>query len=1476
MSTQESRHTKSYVNSKHSPKTRKSGIAHKKSSHSHQTKQKSYTHKNNLQQISHVSNSHHSYHPCHPSSMSVEIPSLTNTITHPANNFVDLSVCNIQTEAMVDTGASISVVNQSLIDMIQQTLTINPPISTFCRGVGGTLHKFTGTVTLPLNFGTTKVYHTFHILPNCQHMILGIDFLHQHKTQLVFCENSLITIQGHSYSLHTKSKPHACISQTVRIPADSVYVVPISIPDSSDTFKWDEPILIEGLPLDHVCKDVFVTSCVDHLDQPGHAYCRIVNNSDYPIVIPKGYQIATVSNFDTTLLSSVDIDELTEHIAHIASLSTPDSSDAIKDDIKFNIDSTLPAPHKQKLLQWCLQNRAHFSTSHANIGRTDIVSHHIDMPPTKPIYQQAYRMSPENRQTLDTLLDDMLNHQLIEPSTSKWSSPCLLLNKPSGNGKRLVVDLRKVNKATIPSTYPLPHMETIWDAIGDAKPKIFSVLDLHSGFHQIPLDKESRQYTAFSTMDRHFQYCVMPQGLAGSPITFQKLMIQILQGLLYKCCVVFCDDILVYSPDFSTHMHDLQAVMDRLAQANLTLSPKKCEFGKKSIRYLGHILSEKGITPNPDRTAAIDNYPVPKKPQHIRRFTGMTGFYRRFIPRYAEIANPLTDLLKKDTKFKWSDSCQSAFHTLKKKLTSEPVLRYADHSRPFTLTTDASKTGISFILGQKDENGHDYVCYYGARALRKHEKNYGSTDLEALAVVEGVDKFHVYLIDKPFTIFTDHQALKYLIESKFKGKTGRMARWAQQLMPYNYTVVYKPGKTNVCADALSRVPYAADPTPQICSLGVTDLHDHTDMSQPNKFVQYHLSYNDQICVTPTEEGHLSAYTSQINEIQDAQPSTQLISLDTLPQAQQLCSELGPMYRYIGKGLLSADGNLNYKLAAEKDHYTILDNVLYHLPRPSKSHPNPQRQVAIPSNYRHLLLEHYHDSVAGGSHQGFDRTYNAMKAFYYWPNMYKDVYDYIKGCATCQTSKRAYHSLPPPLHPLPIAEVFERWHIDHICNLTKTPDGYQHILVVVDSTSKWVEAFPTKTQTAEETAQILYREIFTRYGAPRTLVSDRGKAFVSKLVKALCEIFSVKLAHTSPYKPSTNSTAERMNGFLLTSLRAYCNKSHSNWPQALPGVCMAYRCTPATQSTEYSPYYLVFGKDMSRPIDVNLKPKSTLPEDTKKTLDGFVEHLRTSQNIAKQNLARHQQESKQRYDKKAKQPDFAVGDLVLMKNMKRQVGKNPKLTPQWLDPQRIIEEGPNFTYKLRNEETGKVTTFINARNLHPFHTQPPLPPLDAQNPPQLQQDNPILPQPQSHNTSVTGGNDSQNPQTQNGNSDIAPPQQTPADIDNSGSTNDPPQQLPADNDNSGSNAVSQQTTAAPTPQPSISSKPPLVKKILSSQWSQGTKWYKVKLHHNNATRWVTPDLVPQDMVDFFNANYTMQGKKKRAKASPHFERVSLLY
>lgn len=373
-------------------------------------------------------------------------------------------------------------------------------------------------------------------------------------------------------------------------------------------------------------------------------------------------------------------------------------------------------------------------------------------------------------------LDEMLEADIIEESTSMWQSPVVMVKKKNGQ-LRFAVDYRKLNAVTKQHTFPLPRLEDVFDTIGISKANIFSTLDLASGFWQIPMDPETAHKSAFVTPTGVYQWKRMPFGLVNAPASFQALMTQVLRGLNWKFCLVYVDDILVFSNSFEQHIHHLHQIFSRLENAGLTLKPSKCSFALQKVHYLGHVITKDGVQVDVTKTDAVKSFPIPKCTKDVRSFLGLCNYYRKFIKNYSTIISPLTSLLRKEIKFEWSDDCQYAFDQLKIALTSPPVLAYPDNSKTFTLTTDASGTALGFVLGQFDDKGKERVIAFGGRSLNKFERNYSISERECLAIIEGIKSYHVYLADKPFIVFTDHSALKWL--QSVKHDTGRLARWSR-------------------------------------------------------------------------------------------------------------------------------------------------------------------------------------------------------------------------------------------------------------------------------------------------------------------------------------------------------------------------------------------------------------------------------------------------------------------------------------------------------------------------------------------------------------------------------------------------------------------------------------------------------------------------------------------------------------------------
>ena len=306
------------------------------------------------------------------------------------------------------------------------------------------------------------------------------------------------------------------------------------------------------------------------------------------------------------------------------------------------------------------------------------------------------------------------------------------------------------------------------------------------------LDDEAKEKSAFSTQSGHFEFNVMPFGLTNAPATFQRLMECVLAGLVPSECLIYLDDIIVFSTSLADHLTRLEAVFQCLQQAGLKLKPSKCHFARKEVQYLGHIVSAEGIKPNPAKTTAVSTYPVPQNVHELRQFLGLANYYRRFVKNYSQIAEPLHQLTRKTAKgYQWTPSCQKAFVELKHRLTTPPILNYPDFSQEFILHTDASANALGGVLCQS-HNGQERVICYWSRQLSKAEQNYSTIEREALAAVAAIKEFYPYLYGFSFTLITDHNPLTALKGLKDVG--GRLARWMIFLQQFQMKIEYKPGK----------------------------------------------------------------------------------------------------------------------------------------------------------------------------------------------------------------------------------------------------------------------------------------------------------------------------------------------------------------------------------------------------------------------------------------------------------------------------------------------------------------------------------------------------------------------------------------------------------------------------------------------------------------------------------------------------------
>ncbi|CAB3257647.1 unnamed protein product [Arctia plantaginis] len=629
-------------------------------------------------------------------------------------------------------------------------------------------------------FNNSMKLHEFHVVDDISLShdgIIGNDLLKNFSCQVDYSKR-ILQMENDSMNLNFSEPLYT-------IPPRTETVIECTV---------SNPEILEGVILDqHISNTLLIANCIVKVKENNRVNITIANTSEEPAVLHSDLNL-TLEELRVQPYSPLS-----------KSLPSPNSLTRTNEVIKQLRTSHLNREETESLLQVCSDYSDIFHLPNEQLTFTTATEHRIRTSTDVPIQTKSYRFPECHKKEVENQINKMLEQNIVTPSDSPWSSPIWVVPKKldaSGQRKwRVVIDYRKLNDVTIGETYPIPQITEILDQLG--KSQYFTTLDLASGFHQIPISPEDAAKTAFSIPQGHFQFTRMPFGLKNAPSTFQKLMNTCLSGLQGSRCFVYLDDIVVYAPDLPSSIQNLTCIFERLRRYNLKLQPEKCEFLRKEVAYLGHIINNEGVKPNPEKIKAIIEFPIPKCAKDIKSFLGLVSYYRRFIPDFSKLAKPLTSLLKKDTPFNWENKQQLAFENLQHKLTTSPVLAYPDFTQPFILTCDASNYAVSAILSQ-GQIGKDRPIAYASRTLNKAECNYSITEKECLAIVFGTKAFRPYLYGHRFTIVTDHKPLQWLFNCKDPGS--RLIRWRLKLEEFDYNIVHKRGKINSNADALSRFP----------------------------------------------------------------------------------------------------------------------------------------------------------------------------------------------------------------------------------------------------------------------------------------------------------------------------------------------------------------------------------------------------------------------------------------------------------------------------------------------------------------------------------------------------------------------------------------------------------------------------------------------------------------------------------------------
>jgi len=708
--------------------------------------------------------------------------------------YIQGEIHEMSTDFLVDTGSTYTVIDEALYNDIPESK--RAPLGSAnirLKSANGEYINVLGGSTVDIKLGRQTFTCPVKVVNlGDKSAIIGLDFMEKHNCVL-YLSKGIIQVNSRSIRLKlSKLVDSQCarvqISQNTCISPNHEMIIEGVL--NKRHSKFNAAIgLVE--PTEKLCDatGLLVARSVVSTDKQTIPL-RVVNLGDTPVTLNAGHTIALIHPVENDTIVPL----ASEHNDNESGNNVPEHLTGIIE----QISTELCSEQKEKVIRLISNYSDCFMSPDSKLGHTTLVEHTINTNNARPI-KQRFRNPPVHvSERVEEELIRMEKSGEIEPSDSPWSSPLVIVPKKDGN-IRICVDYRQLNNCCIKDAYPLPKIDECLDSLSGAE--WFCTLDLQSGYHQVGMHPKDKAKTAFSTKRGLFQYTVLPFGLCNAPSTFQRLMDKVLNGLAWKRCILYLDDVIVFGPNFDTTLSNLEVVLSRLRNANLKLKPSKCKLFQQSVEFLGHIVSSKGVSCDPKKIEAVKNWPRPKTVKEVRSFLGFAQYYRKFIRQFSILAGPLYDLTKKRVKFQWNDSCEKAFELIKSRLTESPILAYPTRDDKFILDTDASAYGIGGVLSQI-QNGQEKVIAYASKTLSSSQSNYCTTMRELLAVVIFTKHFHHYLWGRNFSLRTDHASLTWL--TNFKEPTGMLARWLSILGNYDITIEHRNGNLHGNADGLSR------------------------------------------------------------------------------------------------------------------------------------------------------------------------------------------------------------------------------------------------------------------------------------------------------------------------------------------------------------------------------------------------------------------------------------------------------------------------------------------------------------------------------------------------------------------------------------------------------------------------------------------------------------------------------------------------
>lgn len=1212
------------------------------------------------------------------SSIKVSPPQLPVGLVGPSAQ-VPVQIEGIYAKALLDSGSQVTILYRSFYDAYLKHLPIQPLENLEIWGLSSHRYPYDGYLSLKLEFteavaGVHQVVDTLALV--CPDPLAkgGIAILVGTNTQLVkklfeCCqehggEGFISTLQVHplireafesckaSLVAPKDLEKHGTVWYTKRKPA---ILKPGQVLQVPGLPKFPGPIKDSLVLVDQVCADDDVSSLELQVRPEVHPVAAVFsrhitvtmqNISSRDVVVKRGSPLAHI--FPVDVVSQIPLSGSMRSVGELS----PAAFD-------FGA-SPMPEEAKLRLCEKMMQRKEVFSCHEWDLGCSKSTLHEIRLTDPRPFRERSRRLAPADWEDVRQHLQDLQRNGIIAESRSPYASPIVVVRKKSGK-VRMCVDYRTLNQRTIPDQYTVPRIEDALHCLSGSK--WFTVLDLRSGYYQVPMSDADKEKTAFICPLGFYQFERMPQGICGAPATFQRVMERTVGDMNFLEALVYLDDLIVFGHTLEEHEERLLKVLDRLRAEGLKISLDKCQFGQASVNYVGHIVSQDGVATDPSKIEAVVSWPRPQTVTELRSFLGFCGYYRRFVKGFSTLCRPLNELLKGSLRpgvkpsepfgSQWSEQCEAAFQELKGKLTQAPVLAFADAQKPYVLHVDASYDGLGGVLYQEHDGDLRPVAFV-SRSLSPSERNYPAHKLEFLALKWAiVDRLHDYLYGVNFEVRTDNNPLTYITKSAKLDATGH--RWLSALSTYTFSLKYRPGRKNVDADALSRRPHSSHPSDdewlEIPAPGVRALCQAVSVKGVGSgspcFVEM---VGCNVSAVPEAYCHATTLVTEqlpvfnIDEIQDAQKKDPYIG-----EIWEVISQKRPVNSI---RLGNAETRV---LKREWEKLSVDKGLLY---RTVKFGDRQVRQLVLPKQFHHFVLKSLHDDIG---HLGFDKSYSLVRDRFFWPRMKLDVEKYCKTCERCIKRKTL------PQKAAPLSHMQSSGPLDLVCIdfLSIEPDSRNvgNVLVVTDHFTRYAQAFPTPDQKACTVAKTLWDKYFIHYGLPSRIHSDQGRDFESKLVTEMLTVLGVKKSRTSPYHPQGDPQPERFNRTLLDMLGTLDSLQKSKWSQHITHLVHAYNCTP-NEATGYSPYYLMFGREARLPIDVcfGASADDTSSSSHLKYVTRLKQSLHAAYQLAKASADKMNQSNKERYDQKVRYHRLSPGDRVLIRNLGL-TGKH-KLADRW--------------------------------------------------------------------------------------------------------------------------------------------------------------------------------------------------------------------